>query len=221
VCLRSPLKRSPDAAMWLVAHDISQRAEPDVRPLGCAVSAFIAERTRRLSTLLTGDVPPQHLMHPVHSAGRWHQGHPADGMPIQSIVKQCVRAARRTVSIIPYTRSFPCTPILRRSQMSGRNKIAPAANISSSKYYIHYVPGPTCRGSVLLYMSPFGYKRGSMRRCNTSSIFRLRPKSSKTTQALKQYNTQWSRVLRSGGPNHSKLLRVLVFIPSSRNKQNA
>jgi hypothetical protein len=38
---------------------------------------------------------------------------------------------------------------------------------------------------------------------------------------LKQYNTQWSRVLRSGGPNHSKLLRVLVFIPTSRNKQNA
>jgi hypothetical protein len=27
-----------------------------------------------------------------------------------------------------------------------------------------------------------------------------------------QYITQWSRVLRSGGPNHSKLLRVLEFI---------
>jgi hypothetical protein len=44
--------------MWLVARDVSQRAEPDVRPLGRAVSAFIEERTRRLSTLLTGDVPP-------------------------------------------------------------------------------------------------------------------------------------------------------------------
>jgi hypothetical protein len=31
-----------------------------------------------------------------------------------------------------------------------------------------------------------------------------------TTQAHEQYNTQWSRVLRSGGPNHSKPLRVLV-----------
>jgi hypothetical protein len=69
-------------------------------------------------------------------------------------------------------------------------------------------------------MSPFSYKRGGMRRYNTSLIFRLRPKSYNTTQALKQYNTQWSKVLRSGGPNHSKLLRVLVFIPSSRNKQN-
>jgi hypothetical protein len=131
--------------------------------------------------------------------------------------KQCARAARCTV-LIRCTRSFPLHADLYRSWVSGRKKIAPAASISS---YIRYVPGPTCRGSVLLYMSPFSYKRGGMRRYNTSSIFRLRPKSYKTTQALKQYNTQWSRVLRSGGQNHSKLLRVLVFIPSSRNKQNA
>jgi hypothetical protein len=78
VRLRSPLRRRPDAATWLAARDISLRAEPDVRDLGRAVSAFIAERTRRLSTLLTGDVPPRHLMRPVHSAGRQHQGHPAD-----------------------------------------------------------------------------------------------------------------------------------------------
>jgi hypothetical protein len=158
VRLRSPLRRRPDAATWLVARDIRQRAEPDVRPLGRAVSAFIAERTRRLSTLLTGDVPPQHLMCHVHSAGRWRQGHPADGAPVQSIVKQCVRAARHTASIIPYTRSFPCTPVLRRSQMSGRKKIAPVANISSSKYYICYIPRPTCRGSVPLYMPPLAIK---------------------------------------------------------------
>jgi hypothetical protein len=158
VRLRSPLRRRPDAATWLVAHDISQRAEPDVRPLGRAVSAFIEERTRRLSTLLTGKVPPQHLMRPVHSAGRRRQGHLADGAPVQSIVKQCARAARRTMLIIPYTRSFPCTPMLRRSRMSGCKKIAPATNISSSKYYIRYVPVPTCRGSVLLYMPPLAIK---------------------------------------------------------------
>jgi hypothetical protein len=58
VRLRSPLRRRPDAATWLVAHDVSQRVEPDIRPLGRAVSAFIAERTRRLPSLLTGDVPP-------------------------------------------------------------------------------------------------------------------------------------------------------------------
>jgi hypothetical protein len=158
VHLRSPLRWRPAAATWLVARDISQRAEPDVRPLGRTISAFIAERTCRLSTLLIGDVPPQHLIRLVHSAGRWHQGHPADGAPVQSIVKQCARAARRTVSIIPYTRSFPGTPILCRSQMSGHKKIARATNISSSKYYIRYVPGPTCRGLVPLCMPPLAIK---------------------------------------------------------------
>jgi hypothetical protein len=33
VRLRSPLRWRPAAAAWLVARDISQRAEPDVRPL--------------------------------------------------------------------------------------------------------------------------------------------------------------------------------------------
>jgi hypothetical protein len=108
--------------------------------------------------MLTGDVPSQHLMRPVHSAGRRRQGHPADGAPVQSVVKQCARAARRTVLIIPYTRSFPCTPILCRSQMTERERVAPAVNVCSSKCYIHYVPGPTCRGSVPLCMSPLAIK---------------------------------------------------------------
>jgi hypothetical protein len=138
------------------------------------VSAFIAERTRRLSTLLTGDVPPQHLMRPVHSTSRRRQGHPAVGAPVQSIVKQCTCAAGRTVLIIPYKRSFPCTPMLHRSQTSGHKKIAPAANMSSAKYYIYYVLGPTCRGPISLCMPPFGYKRGGMQRYKTVS---LRPNS--------------------------------------------
>jgi hypothetical protein len=35
------------------------------------------------------------------------------------------------------------------------------------------------------------------------------------TSSRAQYITQWSRVLRSGGPNHSKPLCVLVFSPFS------
>jgi hypothetical protein len=66
----SPLRRSPDAAMWHVARDVSQRAEPDVRPLGRAASAFIADKARRLSIPLVGDVPTRHLMSHVHSIGR-------------------------------------------------------------------------------------------------------------------------------------------------------
>jgi hypothetical protein len=61
VRFRSPLRRRPDAATRPTARDVSQRAEPDVRPLGRVVSAFITDKTRRL----IGDVPPQHLMHPV------------------------------------------------------------------------------------------------------------------------------------------------------------
>jgi hypothetical protein len=56
--------------MWPTARDVSQRVEPDVRPLGRAASAFIADKPRRLSTPLAGDVLPQHLMSLVHKTGR-------------------------------------------------------------------------------------------------------------------------------------------------------
>jgi hypothetical protein len=71
-CIRfcSPLRRSPDAATWHGARDISQRAEPNVRPLGRVTSAFIVDKARHLSNPLAGDVPPRHLMSPVHSTGR-------------------------------------------------------------------------------------------------------------------------------------------------------
>jgi hypothetical protein len=65
VRLCSPLRRSPDAATWPTARDVSQWAEPDVRPLGHAASAFIADKVRRLSIPLAGDVPHQHLLSPV------------------------------------------------------------------------------------------------------------------------------------------------------------
>jgi hypothetical protein len=59
--------------------------------------------------------------------------------------------------------------------------------------------------------APFSYKRGDMRRYK-----RIQSKTHKLIQAHEQYITQWSRVLRSGGPNHSKSLCVLVFFPFSR-----
>jgi hypothetical protein len=72
--------------------------------------------------------------------------------------KQCAHAIRCTVLIIPYMRSFPCTTRLRRSWVSGRKKIAPAASMSSAKCYICYVHGPTCRGSVFLCMPSLAIK---------------------------------------------------------------
>jgi hypothetical protein len=50
VRLRSPLRRRLAAATWLVARDISQWVEPDVRPL----------KTRGLCIYCGEDVPPAH-----------------------------------------------------------------------------------------------------------------------------------------------------------------
>jgi hypothetical protein len=103
VRFRSPLRRRPDAATWPIARDVSQRAEPDVRPLGHAISAFIVEKTRRLSVLLTGDVPPQHLMCLVHSTGKRRPGHPIGGVPIQSDSGQYAHTAARAMVIMTCT----------------------------------------------------------------------------------------------------------------------
>jgi hypothetical protein len=99
--------------------DVSQRAEPDVRPLGCTVSAFIADRARRLSIPLAGDVPPQHLMSHVHSTGRrcaastfkepcplrsrQRPVHSIGGVPVHSTGRQYTHAAACTMPIITRT----------------------------------------------------------------------------------------------------------------------
>jgi hypothetical protein len=168
--LRSSLGRRPAATMWLVARDISQRAGPGARTITPRSLYIYCREDAPPATTLTSDVPSQHLMCHVQSAGRRRQGHPADNAPVQSVDKQCARAERRTVLIIPSTRSFPCTPRIHRSRMSGNKKIAPAANICNAKCYILYVRRPTCRGPVPLCMPPFGYKRGGMRRYKTDPI---------------------------------------------------
>jgi hypothetical protein len=81
LALRFPLRRRPAATAWLEARDISQRAEPGVRPIKpCSLCIYCGEDVPP-ATMLTGDMPSQHLMHHVQSAGRLCQGHPADGAP--------------------------------------------------------------------------------------------------------------------------------------------
>jgi hypothetical protein len=68
-------------------------------------------------------------------------------------------------------------------------------------------------GLSTLVRAPLKYKRGGMQRnmgthSDTHGQTRLRHTALKLPQ---QSNTQWSRVLRSGAPNHSKPSRVLVF----------
>jgi hypothetical protein len=48
----SSLRRRTDAATWPTARDVSQRAEPDVRPLGRTASAFIVDKACRLTNCL-------------------------------------------------------------------------------------------------------------------------------------------------------------------------
>jgi hypothetical protein len=96
-------RQRPDAATWPTARDVSQRAEPDVRPPGYAASAFIANKARRLSIPLTGDVPPRHLMRPIHSAGRRRLVHSAGGVPVHSAGRQHAHTATCTTPIIVRT----------------------------------------------------------------------------------------------------------------------
>jgi hypothetical protein len=64
-------------------------------------------------------------------------------------------------------------------------------------------------GLSTLVLAPLSYKRGGMQRYEEALLDKkLRLLALKLPQ---QSNTQWSRVLRSGGPNHSKSSRVHVL----------
>jgi hypothetical protein len=79
-CPHNVARRRSSTAKRTTVCDISLRDGPDVRPLGYAALAFIVEKTRRLTTPLTGNVPLRHLMLPVHSAGRRRPSHLAGGV---------------------------------------------------------------------------------------------------------------------------------------------
>jgi hypothetical protein len=68
------------------------------------------------ATALTSDVPSQHLMCPVPSAGRRRQGHPAGDASAGSAGKQCARAKQRTVLFLLQEAS----PARRRYTYLGR-----------------------------------------------------------------------------------------------------
>jgi hypothetical protein len=168
--LRSPLRRRPATTVRLVARNIRQRVEPDVRPIQlCSLCIYCGEDAPPATTL-TGDAPSQHLMRHVQSADRRRQSHLADGAPDQSIGEQCARAERCTVLIIPSTRSFPCTPRIRRSRALGHKKITPTANICGSKRYILYVLGPPI-GAQYLWACPPSAIKGEA--CNVTHKLNL------------------------------------------------
>jgi hypothetical protein len=94
-----------------------------------------------------------------------------------------------------------------------------------------YVFPPFCpwahmSGLSTLVCAPLSYKRGGMQHYKGDTLrlnlgTHTHSNSQVHTSSQAQYITQWSRVLRSGGPNHSKSLCVLVFFPFPPNRQNA
>jgi hypothetical protein len=70
-----------------------------------------------------------------------------------------------------FSRSCFFTQDLRRNEAWAQHI---ALENKSPTGYIRYVPRPTSRGSALLYMSRFSYKRGGMQRYNIGSTWRLR-----------------------------------------------
>jgi hypothetical protein len=149
--------RIPDAATWPTARDVSQRAEPDVRPLGYAASAFIEDKARHLSIPLIGGVSPPHLLRPIHSAGRRRPVHSAGGVP--------VRSTGRRHAILP--RALHSSLLARIKEAAAayqyyagcRYAQATLALVTSRMFSFHYAPGPTCWGSASLYVHPLSYKR--------------------------------------------------------------
>jgi hypothetical protein len=142
----SPLRRSPHAATWHGTRDVSQQAEPDVRPLGYAASAFIADKACRLSIPLTGDVSPQHLLSPVHSVGRRRPVHSAGGVPVHSTGRHYAHATTCTTLII--THALPRKQPQHINTAWTTNIMAPGdcsgvlALVISIMYSLRFAPGP-------------------------------------------------------------------------------
>jgi hypothetical protein len=152
--LYSPLRRRPDATAWPTARDVSQRVEPGVSPLGRVAYAFIADKAHRLSIPLAGDVPPQHLMCPVHSADGRRPGHLAGGVPVHFVGRQ-------------YAHAVACATLIMTRALSRKQcgisilyalRILWCLEITLAwltiVYSLHFAPRPTCRGSAPLYVPP-------------------------------------------------------------------
>jgi hypothetical protein len=170
--------------VWPIARDVSQRAEPDVRPLGYEASAFIEDKVRRLSIPLAGGVPPLHVLRPVHSSGRLRPVHSASGVPVHSTGRRHTHTATCTTHIITrmLPRKQPPHINLRGLRTSWRPEIAQAllALVTPIMYFFHYAPGPTCWGSTSLYVPPLSYKSEDTQRY----------KADPQTSAQTQYNSQ-------------------------------
>jgi hypothetical protein len=171
-CLCSPLRQGPGAATSPAACDVGQGAEPDVRPRGHAIFAFIAEIARRLTALRAGDVPTRHLIRPVHSDGRRRPDQAA------YLSNQATGSTPTPLHARSGHHDLNDTeePSAARQFYSnggcwGTGRGCRVTGISYSGYPIRYVSEPTCRGSESFFTCPpFSYKRGGTQSYKTDPI---------------------------------------------------
>jgi hypothetical protein len=101
--------------------------------------------------------------------------------------------------------------------------------ITGISNFLPFCPWAHMSGLSTLVRAPLSYKRDGTRCYKTDSLTRSQTHldlqthshTHKLSSLQTQYNSQWSRVLRSGGSNHSKFLCVLVFIDHPPSRQNA
>jgi hypothetical protein len=135
----------------------------------------------------------------------------------------CTVHDTRVVLLFIITRMFWLS-LLHGMQSSRLPVIAQAllALVTHIIYSFHYAPGPTCRGSASLYVSPLNYKReGTQRyRGQTHKLSSSQVHRHTLTHSI-QHTHSGGRVLRFGGLNHYNPSCALVFIPNPHNRKNA
>src|SRR5688572_24056253 len=110
--------------------------------------------------------------------------------------------------------------MLHGSQITGWKEIAPDPTLVAPSITSVMSLGPHVEAQHPCTCPPSAIK-GEAHIVTGSSTLRPSSGSQVHTSSQAQYITRWSRVLRSGGPNHSKLLCVLVFVHRLADRQNA
>jgi hypothetical protein len=136
-------------------------------------------------TPLAGDVPPQHLMSPITPLADGDQTIPQAAclsVPLAgdtSILPHALRSSR----LARYRGSSSDISIMYGLRTLWRSEFAQA--LQALVISFHFAPGPTCRGSVSLYVPPLSYKREGTRRYKTHSL--RCSQAHRFTQTLIQY----------------------------------
>jgi hypothetical protein len=164
-------------------------------------------------------VPPWHLLSPVHSAGRrrraylfhWQVVHPYCCV---HYVHHHSRVTKEATATYQYCMDYGyhgARRLLRHTRISYFYNVFPS-----------FCSWAHMSGLSILVHAPLSYKRKGTRRYKADPTQTLRLTSSyKLSSSQIQYKTQWSRVLRSGGLNHSKLSCPRVFFHLPIDRQNA